>query len=152
MVRHWLRLRREHKGWQRSLVINGLGAMTTLLVALVIASTKFLAGAWIVVVLIPLLVVLFLGISHHYRRVERELTTSLPLKQEAIRHRLIVPIASLNPAARFSLAYARSISRHVTVAHIAIDLQDAEMVRSKWERLQKHLTQEGETQLVAPAV
>jgi hypothetical protein len=61
------------------------------------------------VVLSPLLVVMFLGISHHYRRVERDLTTSLPLHQKEIRHCLIVPIASLNPAARFSLAYASSI-------------------------------------------
>ena len=77
MVRHWWRLRSAQKGWRRSLAINGLGAVTTLLVALVIASTKFLVGAWIVVVLIPLLVVMFLGIRSHYQRVERELATSL---------------------------------------------------------------------------
>lgn len=103
---------------------HGLGAVTTLLVALVIASTKFLVGAWIVVVLIPLLVVMFLGIRRHYQRVERELTTSLPLQQEEIRHLLVMPIASLNPAAIFSLAYARSISPHVTAAHVAIDPYD----------------------------
>src|SRR6266581_1183365 len=146
MVRHWWRLRREHKGWQRSLVINGLGAMTTLLVTLVIASTKFLAGAWIVVVLIPLLVVMFLGISHHYRRVERELTTSLPLQQEAIRHRLIVPIASLNPVARFSLAYARSISPHVAAVHVAVR-NDAETLRTAWEDWQKYLSEDELPQL-----
>ncbi len=146
MVRHWWRLRREHKGWQRSLVINGLGAMTTLLVTLVIASTKFLAGAWIVVVLIPLLVVMFLGISHHYRRVERELTTSLPLQQEAIRHRFIVPIASLNPVARFSLAYARSISPHVAAVHVAVR-NDAETLRTAWEDWQKYLSEDERPQL-----
>src|SRR6266446_5002863 len=77
MVRHWWRLRREQKGWLRRLAINGLGAFTTLLVSLVIASTKFLEGAWIVVVLIPLLVLMFLGIGYHYRRVEGERTTSV---------------------------------------------------------------------------
>ena len=148
MVRHWWHLRREHEGWQRSLVINGLGAVTTLLVAVVIASTKFLAGAWIVVVLIPLLVVMFLGIRHHYQRVERELTTSIPLHQKNFRHRLIVPIASLNSASKYSLAYAHSISPHVTAVHVAIDLHEVEMVRSEWERLQKHLDPEGEMQLV----
>src|SRR3989454_2024790 len=141
MVRHWWRLRREHKGWQRSLVINGLGAMTTLLVTLVIASTKFLEGAWIVVLLIPLLVLMFMGISHHYRRVERELTTSLPLQQEAIRHRFIVPIASLNPVARFSLAYARSISPHVAAVHVAVR-NDAETLRTAWEDWQKYLSED----------
>src|SRR5438309_2271512 len=72
MVRHWWRLRHEHKGWLRSMVINGLGALTTLLVSLVIASTKFLEGAWIVVILIPLLVLMFLAIHRHYPTVERE--------------------------------------------------------------------------------
>ncbi len=148
MVRHWWCLRREHEGWQRSLAINGLGAVTTLLVAVVIASTKFLAGAWIVVVLIPLLVVMFLGIRHHYQRVERELTTSIPLHQKNFRHRLIVPIASLNSASRYSLAYARSISPHVTAVHVAVDPHEVEMVRSEWECLQKHLDPEGEMQLV----
>jgi hypothetical protein len=148
MVRHWWRLRRAHKGWQRSLAINGLAAVTTLLVALVIASTKFLVGAWIVVVLIALLVAMFLGIRRHYQRVERELTIFLPLHQEEIRHLLIVPIASLDSATRFSLAYARSISTHVTAAHVAIAPYEVEEVRSRWERLQKHLAQEGETHLV----
>jgi hypothetical protein len=141
MVRHWWRLRREHEGWQRSLAINGLGAVTTLLVAVVIASTKFLAGAWIVVVLIPLLVVMFLGIRHHYQRVERELTTSIPLPQQNFRHHLIVPIASLNSASRYSLAYARSISPHVTAVHVAIDPHEVKMVRSEWAlRAHKYLT------------
>jgi len=146
MVRHWWHLRREHKGWQRSLMINGVGAMTTLLVALVIASTKFLVGAWIVVVLIPLLVVMFLGIRHHYQRVERELTTSLPLQQEEIRHLLIVPIASLNPAARFSLAYARSISPHVVAVHVAVR-NEADALRTAWEDWQKQLSEDERPQL-----
>jgi amino acid transporter len=146
MVRHWWRLRRAHKGWQRSLVINGVGSVTTLLVALVIASTKFLVGAWIVVVLIPLLVLMFLGISHHYQRVERELTTSLPLQQEEIRHRLLVPIASLNPAARFSLAYACSISPHVTAVHVALG-NEANTLRTAWEDWQKHLSEDERPQL-----
>jgi hypothetical protein len=75
---------------------------------------------------------MFLGISQHYQRVACELTTSLPLQQEEIRHRLIMPIASLNPAARFSLAYARSISRHVTAVHVAVRNED-DALRTAWE-------------------
>src|SRR5436305_12981578 len=71
MVLHWWRLRGEHKGWLRSIIINGVGAFTTLIVALVIATTKFLEGAWIVVILIPLLVIMFMAISRHYQMVER---------------------------------------------------------------------------------
>src|SRR5215472_16749174 len=56
MVLHWWRLRREHKGWLRSMILNGLGASTTFLVVLIIAISKFLEGAWIVIILIPVLV------------------------------------------------------------------------------------------------
>ncbi len=148
MVRHWWRLRNEHKGWQRSLFINGLGAFTTLLVAVVISYTKFLQGAWIVVILIPLLVMMFLGIHRHYERVELQRTTDIPLHPRDIHHRLIVPIAGLDRVSVQSLAYARSISRHVTAVHVAIDAQDAEVVREAWDRWQKHLPEEEETHLI----
>ncbi|MFL5625303.1 MAG: APC family permease, partial [Ktedonobacteraceae bacterium] len=148
MVRHWWRLRNEHKGWQRSLAINGLGALTTLLVALVISFTKFLEGAWIVVILIPLLVLMFLGIHRHYERVEHLRIADIPLHPRDIRHRLIVPIAGLDRVSIQSLAYARSISRHVTAVHVAIDAHDADMVREAWDRWQKHLSEDEETHLI----
>jgi amino acid transporter len=140
MVRHWWRLRREQKGWQRSMVINGIGALTTLLVALVIATTKFLEGAWIVVVLIPLLVLLFTGISHHYKYVEHERITSLPLHPKDIRHRIIVPIAELNHASKQALAYARSISPQVTAVNVAVSRRKADALRAAWDEWQTSLS------------
>jgi len=148
MVLHWWRLRNSQRGWLRSMIINGLGALTTLIVSLIIASTKFLEGAWIVVILIPLLVLMFLGINHHYRRVERERTIDIPIHPKDIHHRLIVPIAGLDRAAIQSLAYARSISPHVTAVHIALDMDDANKVRDAWERWQKNLAEEEETHLI----
>jgi amino acid transporter len=148
MVRHWWRLRREHKGWQRSMAINGLGAVTTLIVALVIATTKFVEGAWIVVILIPLLVLMFLGIQKHYDRVEGARTTDIPVHPKDIHHRLIVPIAGLDGVSVQSLAYARSISHHVTAVHVAVDTNDANMVRAAWSDWQHHLAEEEETHLV----
>jgi len=148
MVRHWWRLRGQQRGWQRKLAINGLGALTTLLVSLVIASTKFLEGAWIVVILIPLLVLMFLGISRHYQRVERERTTDIPVHPKDIHHRLIVPIDGLDRASIQSLAYARSISPLVTAVHVAVDINEANAVRAKWQRWQKQLAEEEETHLV----
>ena len=139
MVRHWWRLRREQLRWKRSLAINGLGAVTTLLVAVVIASTKFLEGAWIVVLLIPLLILLFLGIHRHYQYVERERVTALPLHPKDIRHRLIVPIAELNQAAKLALAYARSIAPHVTAVHVAAHREKAEQLRAAWDEWQTRL-------------
>src|SRR5437588_573111 len=148
MVLHWWRLRREHKGWLRSMIINGFGSFTTLVVCLVIATTKFLEGAWIVVVLIPLLVLMFMAISRHYQRVERERIIDIPIHPQDIRHRVIVPIAGLDRAAKQSLAYARSITKHVIAVHVAIDEDDANKVRETWERWQKHLADEEETQLI----
>ena len=140
MVRHWWRLREEQKGWQRSMVINGLGALTTLMVALVIATTKFLEGAWIVVGLIPLLVLMFIGISHHYKLVERERTTAIPLHPRGIRHRIIVPIAGLNHASKQALAYARSISPQVTAVHVALNRSQADALRAAWDEWQTSLS------------
>src|SRR6266516_4112726 len=148
MVLHWWRLRREHKGWLRSMIINGLGAVTTLIVALVIATTKFLEGAWIVVILIPLLVLMFLAIRAHYNRVEHARISDIPIHPQDIRHRVIVPIAGLDRAAIQSLAYARSITKHVIAVHVAIDEDDANKVRETWERWQKHLAEEEETKLI----
>jgi amino acid transporter len=148
MVMHWWRMRSSDKSWRRKLSINGLGAVTTLLVAVVIASTKFFEGAWIVVLLIPLLVSMFLGIHHHYLRVERERTTNIPVHPEEIHHRLIVPIAALDKVSIQSLAYARSVSPNVTAVHIAMDANDVEIIRSGWDALKKKLQATEETQLI----
>src|SRR5947209_4077646 len=139
MVVHWWHLRPTERHWLRSLLINGVGAVATGVVALVVASTKFLEGAWIVILLIPLLVWLFTGISHHYEHVERERVTPLPLHPGDIHHRLIVPIAALNQAAKLALAYARSISPQVTAVHVAVDGQKAEALRAAWDEWQRSL-------------
>jgi amino acid transporter len=148
MVLHWWRLRREQQRWRRSMIINGLGAVTTLLVVLVISSAKFLQGAWIVVLLIPLLVLMFFGIRRHYRHVERERIVDIPIHPKDIHHRFVVPMAGLDRASIQSLAYARSLSPHVTAVHVVIDANEADQVRAAWERWQKHLTENEETHLL----
>ncbi len=148
MVRHWWRLRDRERGWLRRMLINGMGATATLLVALIIAVTKFMSGAWIVVILIPLLVLMFMGIHAHYTRVERERTTNIPSKPADIQHLFVVPIAGMDRVSVQSLAYARSISRHVIAVHVAIDAEDAHRVREAWERWQHNLAADEATELV----
>jgi amino acid transporter len=148
MVLHWQRLRGRHPGWQRSMIINGLGACTTLLVAIVIATTKFLEGAWIVVFLIPLLVIMFLSINRHYRNIERERTTNIPSKPAEIQHLFIVPIANMDRISVQSLAYARSITKHVIAVHVAIDANDAHRVRAQWNVWRHNLAADEKTELV----
>jgi amino acid transporter len=139
MVVHWWRLRARERHWKRSLLINGVGAVATGLVALVVATMKFLEGAWIVVVLIPLLVLLFTRISHHYQSVERERVTSLPLHPKDIRHRLLVPIAALNQASQLAVAYARSIAPQVNAVHVVVDRDKADALRTAWDEWQASL-------------
>jgi amino acid transporter len=147
MVRHWWRLHGPH--WQRSMVINGLGACTTLLVALIISFSKFLEGAWVVVLLIPLLVVMFLAIQKHYTRFERERTTYTPMRPEDIHHRLVVPIEVFDDVAIESLAYARSISSQVTAVHVAMDENETTQMEKRWEQWQQeNLTQQEDTHLL----
>ncbi|QBD83673.1 APC family permease [Ktedonosporobacter rubrisoli] len=148
MVVHWWHLRGQQRGWQRSIIINGVGACTTAIVTLVVATMKFLDGAWIVVLLIPILVVTFVGIRRHYLRFERESTIDLPIHPRDIHHRLIVPIDKLNRASVQSLAYARSVSPHVTAVHIVMDTDKASTLREDWQRWQKRLGDEEETHLL----
>jgi amino acid transporter len=148
MIFHWWRLRSTEKGWRHSIIINGIGALTTLLVALVISATKFFEGAWIVILLIPLLVLMFLGIHRHYEHFERERITDVPYRPQDIRHRIIVPMNVLDRASIQSLAYARSISPHVTAVHVAIDEGEVQRVRTAWHEWEHHLSSDEETHLL----
>ena len=122
--------------------------MTTLTVAAIITVSKFMLGAWVVVVLIPLLVLMFIGIHRHYTKVESERTTNIPPRPTEIRHLFIVPIAGLDAVSVQSLSYARSISKHVTAVHVAIDEEDAHRLRKTWEEWIKQIGPEEKLELV----
>ncbi len=134
MVIHWRRLREP--GWQRSAVINGIGAVATAIVTLVIAVTKFAEGAWLVILLIPLLIGMFWGIHHHYARLERARKAETPLLPEAVSIRAVVPVADLGVPARQALAFARAMAAddaHVVAVHVTDDVANAEQLRREWE-------------------
>ncbi|GAC1505075.1 MAG: APC family permease [Ktedonobacteraceae bacterium] len=148
MVRHWYHLRAQDKTWRRSMLINGAGAATTALVAIVISVTKFVEGAWVVVLLIPLIVLTFNAIHRHYEHYERERTSDIPLNPRDILHRIIVPIDRLDRASLQSLSYARSILPHVTVVHVAVDEDEVKRVKAIWNQWQKQLPDDEETHLL----
>jgi len=91
MVAHWRKTREP--GWQRSTVLNGIGMVATAIVTLVIAVTKFVHGAWLVVLLIPFLITLLYGIHTHYIRLEGMRRAETPLLPEEVHVRFVVPIA-----------------------------------------------------------
>ena len=112
MVVRWWR-RREH-GWARGIAINGLGAVTTGVIALIVIESKFLAGAWMVVLAIPLLVLLMLGIRGHYRSVDLDLQREHAHPTAAgTKPIVIVPIARLDEPAHQALAL-RQLRSHPT--------------------------------------
>lgn len=135
MVMRWWRMRTE--GWRRNLTVNALGALVTGAVLLISIVTKFFLGAWIALVLIPILIGLFLAINRHYRLMEGQVAATTPVRREDYKHTFVVPVARLNPVALSALAYARSLSTNVTAVHIVEgeDYDAAETFNEEWRTL-----------------
>jgi hypothetical protein len=133
MIARWLRL--KEVGWQRGLAINLVGATATGVVTVVVGLTNFLKGAWIVILLIPVLIMIFRAIYRHYATAAGELAAQTPLDPSDIQHTVIVPVAAVNRVARQTLAYARSISDNVSAVHITDDEAEIEAMRRAWKEL-----------------
>ncbi|HEY9855859.1 MAG TPA: APC family permease, partial [Stenomitos sp.] len=134
MVKRWWT--RREQGWGKGLVINGLGALTTAVVALVIAATKFVHGAWMVVLLLPTFVILLKGIQRHYARVGQQLALppSEPHPVDASAPpKTIVLISSLNKSALRNLRFAKSFSGDVTALHVTDDVPSAQRLKQEWD-------------------
>lgn len=126
---------RYEKSWMTKMFANGFGALCTAVVMVIFAITKFHDGAWVVLILIPLLVVMFLLINRHYHRLANRLSLEKfggPPPQ-ATRHRVILPVSSVHQGSLEALRYARLISDDVTAVHISIDPDETEKVQKKWE-------------------
>lgn len=123
------------KAWQVKMIINGFGALCTFVVMWVFAITKFKDGAWIVVILIPVLVMVFFGIHHHYKNIARQLSLTDYKPQMPIRRtRVIMPISGVHRGSLAALRFARTLSRDITAVHISIDGdEEIEKLKNKWE-------------------
>jgi hypothetical protein len=125
---------RYESGWQLKMVVNGVGAAATLIVMFVFAITKFRDGAWIIVILVPVLVLIFFQIHHHYKRLAKQLSLdAFGAPARVGRHRVILPIGGVHRGSLAALAFARALSDDVTAVYISIDPVEAEKVRLKWE-------------------
>jgi hypothetical protein len=134
MVIHWLRL--KGGGWRRSIAINFVGAVATLIVALIVGGTKFSEGAWISMLVMLLLAVSFYWIHRHYMGVERRLAVPRGAILEAgkrYKQIVLVPVDEINRAMLRTVDYARTISPTVTALHITDDLERGQELRREWE-------------------
>ncbi|MBD2608376.1 APC family permease [Scytonema hofmannii FACHB-248] len=145
MVRRWF-ISKE-RGWQASALMNGLGAIATLVVLGVIVSTKFLLGAWLVVVAIPLVVWLFLAIHAHYEYVAERLSIQgLPPrsyvprpKPTVVTHPAVVVVGQLNRGTVEALDYARTIADEIVAVHVDLNSTDREKLQEKWRNLESDI-------------
>jgi amino acid transporter len=126
---------RYEDGWRYKMVINGFGAVCTAIVMVVFAVTKFREGAWVVLILTPVLVKIFFTIHHHYKDLASHLSLDkfkgLPTRQT--RHRVILPVSGVHQGALEALRYAKLLSDDVTAVHISIDPAETEKVQKKWK-------------------
>ena len=119
MVVHWFKKRGRH--WQAKAIVNGIGGIASSIVMLDIAITKFAGGAWIVIALVPVLVVIFFNIHRHYIRVKSTLAASRTDAFLPSKHHAIVLVSSLHAGVVQALAYARLISGN-RVEALTVDL------------------------------
>jgi amino acid transporter len=133
LVHHWFKDRPAH--WRVRAALNGTGAVMTTVAVCVFLGTKFLAGAWVVVVTIPLLMVLFTRSERYYTGVARELklgkTPPLPRKREAI---VIIPTSTVNLLSQKAVSAAASLGQTVVAVAVAGDDEEAAEIKHEWDQ------------------
>jgi amino acid transporter len=149
MARRWLKIGRLRPGeeahergsvlhsdprWRIKTATNGCGAVCTLIVMLVFTITKFAEGAWIIIVVVPILVAGFVAIHGHYQRLARRLSLEdYGEPARILRQRVIMPISGVHRGTLAALHYARSLSDDVTAVHVSVDPAEAAALREKWD-------------------
>jgi amino acid transporter len=140
MVVHWYKERSESSNWLAAAAMNGLGALSTLVVLAIVVWTKFALGAWLVVVAIPLLVWLFLAIQKHYSYVADRLSLKevpprsyIPRpKGNEVTHPAVVVVGQVHRGTVEALDYARSIADEVVGVHVDVGTTNHEDLQKRW--------------------
>src|SRR5207249_2447990 len=133
MVWHWLDL--KCKGWRKALAINLTGAVATGVATVVLAITKFTHGAWVVIVLIPILILMFRKIRWHYRIADWQLALDMyDRPKEPPRNVMVMPISGVNRAVVMALDYAFQCGRDLRAVYVDLDPNETVNVKGQWEK------------------
>jgi amino acid transporter len=132
MVIHW-RTTRE-PGWKTSAFINGFGATVTAIVLVIVAVTKTLEGAWIVLLLIPIIVAVFKATRQHYDHVAAQLTLRGYEPQVRRHNTVLIPVGGIQRAVVEALRYAESLSQDVRAVYVDVDAAATEQIRREWPK------------------
>ena len=131
MVRHWKRL----GGPWHNMAVNGIGAFATGVTTVVVLSAKFIEGAWVTVLLIPIMLAVMTWVRRHYRQVVAELATDAPADFKNLQDPIVVtPIASWSVVTQKALRFAYTLSREVHVVHISASETEDDFCKH-WNRL-----------------
>lgn len=137
MFKRWMT--RREGNWKHKAVINGLGTVVTAITCVIIAVSKFIHGAWMVIIAIPVLVLIMLRIKDHYKHVRDNLAChedarALVFDSQPVGH-VIIPLQSVNKSFIKALNYALFLSGEKEVYHVSIDAAATEKVRKQYEQL-----------------
>jgi amino acid transporter len=134
MVRHWFA--GKGPGWRRSAMINGVGATATAIVAVVFAVAKFALGAWVILVVVPILVLLMLLVRREYARGTTELAVApgLVWGPPVHRRRVVIPVTEVQWDVIQAVRFGRSMTDDITAVHVTDDVAAGERLRERFER------------------
>jgi amino acid transporter len=133
VVRH---RRRREPGWRRNMILNAVGAFVTTIVLLIVAITKFAVGAWLPIIVVPLIVTLFLSIRRHYDNLERALAiTPEQVRPRRLVHTVVVLVGRIHRGTVSAIEYARSLRPdHLTALYVAYEDEDREHMEDQWRQ------------------
>jgi hypothetical protein len=131
MVRHHLK---EHEpGWRRNIVINAVGAISTAIVTLIIATSKFTEGAWVSIIVVLLVIALFRGIHGHYATVAKSLKADEDFRPRRMNHTVVVLVGSVHRGVLEALAYASSLHpTRLLAVTVVSDEEEQEKIERVW--------------------
>ncbi len=150
MVRHWLKLARaagsgqaeavaKAAGWRRAIAVNAVGAVATSLVLTIFVITKFLHGAWIVVVVIPVLVYIFRSIKRHYLDVNRRMSLDHDKPLPVAHIRVVVPVTRVHRGVYPALSYGLAMNADIHAVYVELDAAETERIVHDWQQLRTHV-------------
>ena len=140
MVKHWIGEKSD--GWKSKLAVNGLGMVATAIVTVVFAVVKFHDGAWMILILIPVFVLLFGAIKHHYNGTARQLSLQNYCPAQIQCNQVLVLVPDLHRGVLPALNYARALSPDARALHVSIDPQKEARLRERWELYGRGVTLE----------
>ncbi len=133
LIKRWKRVKGSH--WKIKFAINSVGAIITSIVAVIFGVTKFISGAWVVLIVIPLLIFFSLQIHHHYQNIANELKIDLKtFKPKGNRVITIVLVSGVHRVVQNTLSFALGICQdNLLAVYVGFDDDSMKRMESKWE-------------------